>query len=38
MGEWVRWSFGRTITADKAPGGSNVEVLPDGRVTKIYRR
>ncbi len=33
-GRVVQWSFGRTITAGKAPGGSNVKLLPDGRVTK----
>jgi len=37
-GRVVHWSFGRAITADKAPGGSNVKVLPDGRVTKISLR
>ena len=34
----VGWSFGRSITAGKAPGRSNVKVLPHGRVTKVYRR
>jgi hypothetical protein len=37
-GDVTRWSFGRAIPVDKAPAGSNVKVLPDGRVTKIYLR
>ena len=37
-GRVTRWSFGRTIPVEKAPAGSNVKVLPDGRVTKIYLR
>ena len=37
-GRVLRWSFGRAIPAVRIPGGSNVKVLPDGRVTKIYLR
>ena len=33
-----RWSFGRPLTTDKVPNGSNIKVLSDGRVTKIYLR
>jgi hypothetical protein len=32
-----RWSFGRTIPT-RRPIAANVRLLPDGRVTKIYRR
>ncbi|RDI74494.1 hypothetical protein Gocc_1383 [Gaiella occulta] len=43
VGNWLRgrvarWSFAGAVSADKAPGGSNVKLLADGRVTKIYRR
>ena len=37
-GRVLRWSFGRAIPAVRIPGGSNVKVLPGGRVTKIYLR
>jgi hypothetical protein len=36
-GRVARWSFGRSAAADKVPG-SNVKLLPDGRVTKLYLR
>jgi hypothetical protein len=41
-GKWrdggvARWSFGRVTAAGEVPG-SNVKLLPDGRVTKIYLR
>jgi hypothetical protein len=38
QGRVVRWAFGRAIAIDKLPGRSNIKVLPDGRVTKIYLR
>jgi hypothetical protein len=33
-----RWSFGRPLTTSHAPGRTNVRVLGDGRVTKVYLR
>jgi hypothetical protein len=45
-GPWMtngvdRWTFGRALAATRTyppPGAANVRLLPDGRVTKIYRR
>jgi hypothetical protein len=37
-GRVARWSFGRLIATEDGPRDSNVRVLTDGRVTKIYRR
>jgi hypothetical protein len=41
-GKWrnggvARWSFGRVTAVGKVPG-SNVKLLPDGRMTKLYLR
>jgi hypothetical protein len=33
-----RWWFERPLTANRAPGPTNVKVLTDGRVTKVYLR
>gem|GEM_PF-2667176 len=37
-GRVSRWSFGGRLTTSRAPGRTNVRVLPDGRVTKVYLR